>query len=153
MKKQLLFLSVVLLSLISFSCKKNLLGTESYIRGGGGTTTSVPLQPKPSGFKRNNGNGTCGGSAQVRVSYDTCPGYTPILEAIYYPSSTDLGPALPGLTFGIGDKAPCSNNNGYVSFCIYGGNIPPANSVIMQFFYAETGQVFFINNEGVPYYQ
>lgn len=158
MKKQLLFLSVVLLSLVFFSCKKNLLATNSYIRGGGGASGGVALEPKPTGFKRNNGNGTCGGNAQVRVTIDTCPNYAPTLEAIYEPNGTDLGPALTGLTYGAGDMAPCSNNNKYISFCIYGaggassGNLPPANRIVLQFYYPTTGQVILINNEGDPYY-
>ena len=150
MKKQLLFVAVALLSIVSFSCKKNLLGTDTYIRGGGGASSGT-LEPGPSSFKRNNGNGTCGGSAQIRAGYDVCPGSLPVLEAVYHPSNGVLGPALTGLTFGAGDMTPCSNNNSYISFCIYGGNIPPANSIIMQFYYPSTGQVFLINNEGDPY--
>ena len=169
MKKKLLFLSIVLITLIAFSCKKNLLTTDPYVRGGGGTDMGAPPQPRPTGFKRNNGNGTCNGSAQIRVSFDTCPSYAPILEAIYQPSSTSLGNALSNFTFDQkfssltpstnGDLAPCSNNNKYVSYCIFGlggastGNIPPANTLVLQFFYPTTGQVFFINNEGDPYYQ
>ena len=155
MKKQLLFLIVALISLISFSCKKNLLGTTSYIRGGGGSTGGIILMPMATGFKRNNGNGTCGGNAQIRVTFDTIPGYTPTLEAVYQPSGNVLGPALTGITFGVGDMTISSK---YISYCIYGtgcsscGNIPPANSIVLQFYYPTTGQVFLINNEGDPYY-
>ena len=159
MKTKLLFLAVALLSLATISCKKNLLGSTSYIRGGGGATGVIPQEPRPTGFKRNNGNGTCGGSAQIRVTLDTCPSYAPTLEAVYQPTSaTDLGPALTGFTMGSGDMAPCSNNNKYISFCIYGaggassGNLPPANTLVLQFFYPTTGQVILINNEGDPYY-
>ena len=97
MKKKLLFLTVALLSFATFSCKKNLLGTTTYLRGGGGSTGGIPNEPTPTGFKRNNGNGTCGGSAQIRVSIDTCPSYAPTLEAIYQETSaTTFGPALTG---------------------------------------------------------
>ena len=158
MKKQLLFLVVALISLISFSCKKNLLGTTTYIRGGGGSTGGAVQLPLATGFKRNNGNGTCGGAAQIRVTFDTIPGYAPTLEAIYQPTGTVLGPALTGYTFNAGDMGPTGNNNKYISYCIplSGGanssNLPPANTLVLQFYYPTTGQVFLINNEGDPYY-
>lgn len=154
MKKQVLFVAIALLSILSFSCKKNLLGTDTYIRGGGGSSGNpVTLEPGPNSFKRNNGNGTCNGSAQIRAGYATCPSVAPILEAVYHPSNGVLGPALTGLTYATGDMTPCSNNNSYISYCIFGGNIPPANSIVMQFYYPTTGQVFLINNEGEPYVQ
>src|SRR5437763_1211653 len=44
-------------------------------------------QPCPISFKRNNGNGTCGASGQIRVSFHDNPVAPPTLDSIYYNGS------------------------------------------------------------------
>ena len=150
MKSKLLSFGLLVLTVISFSCKKELLPGES--RGGGGSSnmTYVP-QPLPTFFKRNNGNGTCGGSAQIRLVYAVQPTTYPTLIAIYNsPVGMQLGQPLNGFTFGAGVSGG-NNNNAYTSYCIFGGNIPPANALVLKFKYPETGQWFLVSQEGTPY--
>ena len=161
MKNQLLLLSIALLSIVSFSCKKNLVYAD-YTRGGGGSSTGgAPLEPSPTGFKRNNGNGTCNGAAQIRVLFaNTKPSYAPTLINIFQPVNGYLGSALSGYTFDAADIAHMTDNNPYSSFCIHSststaasaGNIPPANTLVLEFYYPLSNQYFLIDQEGDPYY-
>jgi len=150
MKKYLLFFSIAMISIISVSCKKTNLEAITVIRGGGGSASGEVLE-LPDFFKRNNGNGTCGGSAQIRAQYTICPTQLPVLDKVYSIGNGTIT-EIPGLTFGAGDVGPCSNNNGYISYCIYGGNIPPITKVILQFTYP-SGAVILLNSEGDPYVQ
>ena len=160
MKNQLLLLSISLISIISFSCKKNLLEDTSVRGGGGSAGGTIVLQPPPTGFKRNNGNGTCGGSAQVRIMFSTNPTLAPQLINVYQPANGILGSALSGYSFDLGDTSHLSSNNGYISYCIHGtyvspansGNLPPANAIVLEFYYPQSNQYFLINNEGDPYF-
>jgi len=94
-------------------------------------------------IKRNNGGnfpqgpGTCGGDAEIRVYFDACPANPPRLDSIYYE-----GKKLDGLEFGHSnvrdgypDASHCSKNNGYLSYCVYGSNIPPAKKLTFYFTY------------------
>ena len=74
MKKHLLFLSIALISITIFSvsCKKTNLDGVTVVRGGGGSSGGI-VHVYPDFFKRNNGNGTCGGSGQIRAQYNSCP--------------------------------------------------------------------------------
>ena len=101
-------------------------------------------------IKRNNGGnfpqgpGTCGGDAEIRVYFDACPSNPPRLDSIYYE-----GKKLQGLEFGHSnvrdgypDVSHCSKNNGYLSYCVYGTNIPPAKKLTFYFTYTfPAGQV------------
>ena len=161
MKNQLLCLSIVLLSVISFSCKKNLVYAD-YTRGGGGSSTGgAPLEPSPTGFKRNNGNGTCGGRAQVRVLFGSgVPSYAPTLINIFKPTNGVLGSPLSGYLFETGDVAHLTDNNPYISYCIgsststsaSAANIPPANTIVLEFYFPASNQYYLIDSEGDPYF-
>ena len=149
MKKTLLFLSIAAVSIFAVSCKKTNLEGVTILRGGGGSSGGEVLE-LPDFFKRNNGNGTCGGSAQIRAQYIICPTQLPTLDKVFSIGSGGTLIEIPGLTFGVGDVGPCSNNNGYISYCIFGGNIPPINKVVLQFTYP-SGTVILLNSEGDPY--
>lgn len=114
-----------------------------------GQTTTAQC-PTVFDIKRNNGGnfpqgpGTCGGDAEIRVYFDACPSNPPRLDSIYYE-----GKKLDGLEFGHSnirdgypDASHCSKNNGYLSYCVYGSNIPPAKKLTFYFTYTfPTGQV------------
>lgn len=150
MKKALLFLSIAVVSIFAVSCKKtNLDGVTVLSRGGGGSSGGEVLE-LPDFFKRNNGNGTCNGNAQIRAQYVVCPSQHPTLDKVFSIGNGGLLTEIPGLTYSAGDFGPCENNNGYISYCIYGGNIPPINKVVLQFTYP-SGTVILLNSEGDPY--
>lgn len=86
-----------------------------------GGTAGVPAQPTAVHFTRNNGDGTCGGLAQIRMYYTTAPTVQPELTQIYYqeqPLYANFSPVKGN----IADFA----TKGYVSFCLSTENIPPA---------------------------
>ncbi len=94
-------------------------------------------------IKRNNGGnfpqgqGTCGGDAEIRLYVRSCPSNPPRLDSIYYE-----GKKLQGLQFGHGnirdgypDASNCGKPNSYLSYCVYGSNIPPAKKLTFYFTY------------------
>lgn len=161
MKNQLLCLGIALLTLGSFSCKKSLTYSD-YSRGGGASNGGgAPLEPSPTGFKRNNGNGTCAGAAQIRVLFGSgVPSYAPTLLNIFQPSGGMLGAPLSGYVFDVADVTHMLDQNPFSSFCIHSststsasaGNIPPANTLVLEFYYPNSNQYFLIDQEGDPYY-
>ena len=101
----------------------------------GGTGTTVPAQPLGIHFTRNNGDGTCGGLAQIRLYYTTAPTVAPVLTQIDYngaPLYTNFTP----VTGNIADFA----TKGYVSFCLSVSNIPPAIKLILTYTPGGTNQ-------------
>src|SRR5687767_14768549 len=91
MKKNLLTMAVIL-SLSIFSTTTFAQDDSGGYSGGeggsnppdeGGTVT-VPPQPTAVHFTRNNGDGTCGGLAQIRMYYTVAPTVQPELTQIYY---------------------------------------------------------------------
>lgn len=95
-------------------------------------------QPSPVSFKRNNGNGTCGGDAQIRVAFDRLPDYVPVIDEIQYEGHT-----IPVV---IGDiDASELAKKGYVSYCIISGNIPPAGKIAIKFRYYQLNHTFWMN--------
>jgi hypothetical protein len=99
----------------------------------------VPSQPSPVSFRRNNGDGTCGGQAQIRVAFDLKPLYLPVIEEIKYEGQT-----IPGIVYGEIDSSQLAKK-GYVSYCILSGNIPPAGKLAIKFHYLQTNQTFWMN--------
>lgn len=106
--------------------------------GSGGVDGEVSSQPSPVSFKRNNGNGTCGGEAQIRVAFDKKPDWFPVMEEIKYEGRT-----IP-VVFGDIDASQLAKK-GYVSYCILSGNIPPAGKIAIKFHYYQTNQAFWMN--------
>lgn len=100
--------------------------------GGGlppdGSGTTVTAQPKPFHFTRNNGDGTCGGQAQIRMYYTTAPTTAPVLTQIYYNGE----PLFANFTPVTGDLSTYATT-GYVSFCIGVSNIPPAIKLTLTY--------------------
>lgn len=102
---------------------------------GGGTGITIPAQPLAYHFTRNNGDGTCGGEAQIRMYYTTAPTVAPILTQIDYngaPLYTNFLPVT-------GDISGCATK-GYVSFCLPTANIPPAIKLTLTYTPGGTGQ-------------
>ena len=142
MKKKLISLTVIVLS-ICFVSASSFAQTAPGDSGGGtpppdggGTTgTSVPAQPLGYHFTRNNGDGTCGGEAQIRLYYTTAPTVAPVLTQIYYqgqPLYTNLMPITGNLS--------TYATKGYVSFCLPTSNIPPAIKLTLTYTPGGTGQ-------------
>lgn len=99
-------------------------------------TTQEATCPQIFDIKRNNGGlvpvgpGTCNGDAQIRVYFKECPSNPPRLDSIYYE-----GKKLQGLTFGAPDASQCDKPNSYLSYCVFGSNIPPAKKLTFYFTY------------------
>ena len=101
--------------------------------GGGGTPpdgsgTIVTPQPLPFHFTRNNGDGTCGGQAQIRMYYTTAPTVQPELTQIYYQDQ----PLYSNFTPVKGNIADFASK-GYVSYCLSTDNIPPAIKLTLTY--------------------
>ena len=93
---------------------------------GGGTT--IPAQPLAIHFTRNNGDGTCGGMAQIRMYYTTAPTVAPVLTQIYYqdqPLYSNFAPVTGDISNYL--------TTGYVSFCLNQSNIPPAIKLTLTY--------------------
>ena len=104
-------------------------------RDAGGSSGGEPPQPCPIHFVRNNGDGTCGGSAQIRMYYTTAPTVAPTLISILYNGD----PLTPNQTPIVGDISNYATN-GYVSFCLPMSNIPPAIKLTLTINYSTTQQ-------------
>lgn len=141
MKKKLVSLTVIVLSICFLSTSSFAQpapgddGSGTPPPDGGGTTVTVPVQPLGYHFTRNNGDGTCGGQAQIRLYYTTAPTVAPVLTQIIYNGSPLYTNFLP-VTGNIADYA----SKGYVSFCLSTSNIPPAIKLTLTYNPGGTGQ-------------
>ena len=104
-------------------------------RDAGGSSGGQPPQPCPTSFTRNNGDGTCGGEAQIRLYYTTPPTIAPTLQTILYNGA----PLYDNMTPIVGDLAGYATK-GYISFCLPSGNIPPAIKLTLVIYYTDTTQ-------------
>ncbi|HUS03175.1 MAG TPA: hypothetical protein VMY77_15660 [Chitinophagaceae bacterium] len=125
----LIVLSFLVISNITFAQEDS----GGYAGGGGGTPpegsgTTVTPQPTPFHFTRNNGDGTCGGQAQIRMYYTTAPTTAPVLTQIYY----NGGPLFTNFSPVTGDLSTYATT-GYVSFCLQQSNIPPAIKLTLTY--------------------
>jgi hypothetical protein len=77
-------------------------------------------------FKVNNGNGTCGALGQLRLTFSgNCPQEqeeAPQIDSVY------TNGIKSNVAFSKPDISKCGGNNGYISYCITSGNVPPANT-------------------------
>lgn len=97
------------------------------------TITSFSQNICPSSFKRNNGNGTCNSLGELRLSFSpSCPVNMPIIDSVY------IGGIKNNVSFAAPDNAHCGSSNGYLSYCVTSGNMPPAN-VWTIFFHVNGG--------------
>lgn len=94
---------------------------------GGGTSGSA-TQPLSVHFTRNNGDGTCGGMAQIRMYYTAAPTVAPVLTQIYYQGA----PLYSNFTAVTGNLSTYASN-GYVSYCLPTSNIPPAIKLTLTY--------------------
>ncbi len=156
MKKKLLTFTVSLLSLCIFSTaafSQTAPGDDGTgsggVDGGGTTGTQPPVTTCPDvSFKRNNGNGTCWGYAQIRVTFPDqfAANFTPpkIISITYKGVPIKYNLPTDGIV-GI----PTYTGQGYVSYCIGStdqfpgwsketNNIEPANKLIVTFSYSST---------------
>ena len=127
-----IFLAFILVVIICISANN----TFAQTRDAGGTGDGItPAQPCPVSIKRNNGQGTCGGDAQVRLSFNQLPDFAPTLVAIWY-----NGEKINYITTPVTGDASNLLQKGYISYCLEGGNIPPAHKLVFQFHYANAPQ-------------
>ena len=135
MKKRLLTFAVLVLSLSITSTtfaqddsggSAGSGGTGGGVVGGG--TTGTAAQPNAIHFTRNNGDGTCGMQAQIRMFYATAPTAAPVLNQIWY-NGAPLYSNFTAVTGNISNYA----TTGYVSFCLPTSNIPPAIKLTLDY--------------------
>lgn len=119
----ILTLALCITSVISFAQDDTggAAGSGSSSVDGGSTSSAPAPQPLGTHFTRNNGDGTCGEKAQIRLYYASAPTVSPVLTQIYYQSEPLYTNLLP-ITGNINDFA----SKGYASFCLPTANIPPA---------------------------
>lgn len=79
----------------------------------------------PEYFKRNNGSGTCGSEAEIRMYFASCPVKVPFIDSIYV-EGTKIN-----VTVGAPNNKNCSSK-GYISYCI-SGDLPPAATLQVFF--------------------
>ena len=135
MKKRLLTFAALILSICIGATNTyaqddsgGAAGSTGPIVSGGTTATTATAQPLAVHFTRNNGDGTCGGQAQIRFYYTVAPTVAPVLTQIYYqdqPLYTNLLPVTGNIT-GFASK-------GYISFCLPTANIPPALKLTLTY--------------------
>lgn len=128
------FVGVFIFLFVSGSFAQEVPGGES----GGQPDGEVSSQPSPVSFKRNNGNGTCRGEAQIRLAFEKMPKFVPVIEEIRY-----QGRRLE-VAFGDIDASQLAKK-GYVSYCIISGNIPPAGKLSIKLRYMKTNQTFWMD--------
>ena len=113
-------------------------------RDAGGSSSGSPIpEPCPTGLKRNNGDGTCGGSGQIRLSFGQSPTYAPTLIHLWYDDGTPVTNIILPVDGDITDLA----SKGYISYCLQGGNIPPSKKIVAQFYYPNTNQYCGLNEK------
>jgi hypothetical protein len=130
MKKQIFTIGIVTLLLI-FSSENTFAQRDAGGSSGGGVTPQVC----PTDFVRNNGDGTCGGNAQIRLFFNQAPEFAPELISIIYNGENLLTNPMP-VSGNIADLA----TKGYIGYCLPLANIPPAVKLTVVFRYAGTGQ-------------
>ena len=132
--KKILHLFIALLISITFFSNSTSAQPAPGGSGDGGGVSNSP-QPCPVSFKRNNGNGTCGGDAQIRLSFNQLPEFAPTLVGILYDGVEITTVHMPV----IGDVSNLASK-GYISYCLSGSNIPPAKKLVLHFRYPGTDQ-------------
>ncbi|MES2890438.1 MAG: T9SS type A sorting domain-containing protein [Bacteroidota bacterium] len=70
-------------------------------------------------FRRNNGNGACA-DGQLKLYFTTCPAVAPIIDSVL------VNGVKANIVFATPDASKCSSQ-GYIGYCVIGGNMPPAS--------------------------
>lgn len=131
MKKNLTIFAAIIFTCCLFTTK-----TFAQRDAGGSSSGNTIPEPCPTNFKRNNGDGTCGGSAQIRLSFSQSPSYAPTLVGLWYDDGTPITNIFLPVPGDISDLSA----KGYISYCLMGGNIPPAKKIVAQFYFPHTNQ-------------
>lgn len=97
--------------------------------------TGIAQSTCASSFKVNNGNGTCGATGELRLTFPGgCPPMVPIIDSIH------VNGVKNSVTFGLPDASKCGGSNGYISYCVTSGNMPPVN--VWRFFFRDAAGTF-----------
>jgi len=79
----------------------------------------------PTYFTRNNGNGTCGAEAQIKMYFSSCPVSAPSIDSVY------ISGKKANIAFFPPDTSNCSKQ-GFVSYC-FSGDLPPVSNIKVYF--------------------
>ena len=133
MKKRFVRIALFVLFISAFT-------SDSFAQAapGDAATGTIALQPAPLSFKRNNGNGTCGREAEIRVTFPIVPDWMPNIEEIRAAEQTLQGIIVTNI------DASEAAQKGYVSYCISSGNILPAVKLWIKFHYEKTNQSYWV---------
>lgn len=93
---------------------------------GGSASANCTVQPEPDFFRRNNGNGTCGTSAQIQLIFSNFPTEAPVLTGLYY--QIDGSPITCVSVPVYGDMSELQSK-GYINYCLNGCNLPPVGKI------------------------
>ena len=74
----------------------------------------------PSFFRRNNGNGSCP-DGQLKLYFTNCPAVPPAIDSVY------TNGIKQNISFSTPDASKC-NSQGYIGYCVAGGNMPPTST-------------------------
>ncbi|MES2890881.1 MAG: T9SS type A sorting domain-containing protein [Bacteroidota bacterium] len=86
-------------------------------------------------FKVNNGNGTCGAAGELRLTFPGgCPALVPVIDSVL------INGVKSNVRFALPDASKCGGANGYISYCVTSGNMPPAN--VWNIFFRDAQGVF-----------
>ena len=86
-------------------------------------------------FKVNNGNGTCGAAGELRLTFPgSCPALVPVIDSVY------INGIKSNITFAAPDASKCGGSNGYISYCIVSGNMPPVN--VWSIYFKDAQSIF-----------
>lgn len=84
--------------------------------------TGIAQSTCATSFKVNNGNGTCGAAGELRLTFPGgCPALVPVIDSVY------IDGVKSNVRFATPDASKCGGGNGYISYCVTSGNMPPAN--------------------------
>jgi hypothetical protein len=100
-------------------------------------TVSFAQSVCPDYFRRNNGNGACA-DGQLRLYYTTCPAIVPVIDSVY------TNGVKAAVSFAAPDASKCSSQ-GFIGYCVSGGNMPPAATWTIYFHNAGTLTPFSCN--------
>lgn len=88
----------------------------------------------PTTFKRNNGNGTCNSLGELRLYFPSISvEFPPIIDSVLIDGIKN------SIAFNLPETSHADGNNGYISYCVTSGNMPPANVWTVYFHTAEAG--------------
>ena len=88
----------------------------------------------PTSLKRNNGNGTCNGLGELRLTFPSMNSISaPLIDSVY------IAGVKKNVTFNAPETSHANKPNGYISYCVTSGNMPPASVWTIFFHNADGG--------------